>query len=110
MTTASENETLSILVDASIEDIEAALREELAADELSRLKIGMIPDPEEELLGSRRGGDDPNTLIAAVQFVGLAIAGGYTHDLFKAVLSILRRRLGKNRIFPPMRPEDEEET
>lgn len=108
MSVRVDNEPLSILVDAPLEDVKAALREELSEDDFAKLDVGMVKDPEEDLLGSLRGIDDQGAMIAAVHFVAGAIASGYTHDLFKAVLSALRRRLGQSRVFAPRTPETTE--
>ena len=104
MTRAETPDTPPVLIDASRDEIEAALREELSTEQLSQLRVTMVPDPEEAALGGRRGAG-PEAMLAALQYVGVAVAGGVTYDLLKTAVTILIRRLGEDRVF--QRPASE---
>ena len=93
-----------LLVDASREDIEKALREELSAEELSALRVGPIPDPDRIALGPVRGGFE-EALVMAVQFVAGAIAGGYIYDSYRKVEMVLRRRFGDDGVTARSAPK-----
>jgi hypothetical protein len=112
MTPASDHEVPLILVDASVEEITEALREELSPEDFAQLTVGMIPDPEEEILGSRRGVDGASILVAAVQVIGTSLVSSAIYDLIKAAGNALLRRYGRDRVLvrsAPEKPEEPEE-
>jgi hypothetical protein len=110
MTPTSDHQVPLILVDATVEEITEVLREELSAEDFAQLTIGMIPDPEEEILGSRRGADEASILVAAVQFIVLSLVSGATYDLAKTTVNALLRRFGKDRVLVRSAPKEPPES
>lgn len=104
MTRHTEGSEPMIVVDAPHEEIDDLLREELSAEDYARIKVDLIPDPQEAHLGRRRAELDLaalDVLISAIQFVAGAVASGYTHDLCKKTVRILVKRWGEERVFTP---------
>lgn len=98
MTSSTDVSEPLIVVDAPCDEIDSLLRQQLSAEDFALIQIELISNTQ-ETHNSRRRGVDPDSFIAAIQFVGLAVVSGYTHDLVKTVLRILIRRWGKDRVF-----------
>lgn len=97
----THDETWKILVDAPAEDVEAALEDGLAPSETKKLFVDRIRDPADAALGMRRGIENQDARISAVQLVDPTADAGERRRTLVTALSALTARLGADRVFAP---------
>lgn len=90
----------AITVVASPEEIRSILRDMFTEEELAGITITEAVDPDDELLGPRRGLDP----VSVIEWAGLAIAGNALYDLSKAATVLLVAKLGAARIIKDAKP------
>lgn len=91
---------MAITVKASEDDVLAALRDELSAEEFASLRIDPVDGAESFSPGARRA--EPVTTATVVIWIVSGVAGGVAYDavkeLTKKVRDLLKRKFGASKV------------